>query len=118
VTRGKTLKRSTQHQSALGAVVDALATYRLTVLIKDDKITEGLREAVFRRFGHLEDDDVHKASYLMGCPWCLSIYFGAVTVAAEYYAPRVWRPLARVLALSAATGLLAEALEAAQQQGA
>jgi hypothetical protein len=112
------LKQSTQHLGALGAVVDALATYRLTVLIKDDKITEGLREAVFRRYGHLEDEDGPNPSYLMGCPWCLSIYFGALTVAAEHFAPRFWRPLARVLAFSAATGLLAEALEAAQQQSA
>jgi Protein of unknown function (DUF1360) len=116
VTSGKALKRSTQHQSAVEAVVDALATYRLTVLIKDDKITERLRKAVFRRYGHLEDGDVRNPSYLMGCPWCLSIYFGALTVAAEYYAPRVWRPLSRVLALSAATGLLKETLDAAQQQ--
>jgi Protein of unknown function (DUF1360) len=114
--RGRALERSSQHQSALGAVVDALATYRLTVLIKDDKITQGLREAVFRRYGHLQDGDVRNPSYLLGCPWCLSMYFGALVVAVEHYAPGIWRPLSRVLALSAATGLLKETLDAALQQ--
>jgi hypothetical protein len=92
----------------LDALVDALATYRLTVLIKDDKITERPREAVFRRYGQLGDDDVRNPSYLLGCPWCLSIYFGALAVAARRYAPGTWKPLSRALAFSATTGLLAE----------
>lgn len=96
------------HHAVLEAVVDALATYRLTVLVKDDKITEGLRAAVFRRFGPVDGDHPRKPSYLMGCPWCLSVYFGAMAVAGHRFAPRAWRPLSRVLALSAATGLLTE----------
>jgi len=89
-------------------VVDLLATYRLTTLIKDDKITEDLRSAVFRRFGPPDDDKAHKVSYLMSCPWCLSMYFGAIAVLFRSRNPRLWSPIAKVLALSALTGLLSE----------
>ena len=106
--------RATTHRqhAALDAVVDALATYRLTVLIKDDKITESLRRAVFRRYGRLGDPDVRNPSYLLGCPWCLSVYFGALAVAGHRYAPGLWGPLSRTLALSGAAGLLSEAVAA------
>jgi hypothetical protein len=105
-----------QH-AILETVVDALATYRLTVLIKDDKITERLRQAVFRRYGHLGDTDVRNPSYLLGCPWCLSMYFGALAVAGRRYAPGAWKPLSRALAFSATTGLLAEPVVASRPDG-
>jgi hypothetical protein len=95
-------------QSALELGVDLLATYRLTLLIKDDKITEDLRGMVFSRYGEPGGEHSHKLSYLMACPWCLSMYFAAVAVLARRTAPRAWRPLSRVLALSALTGLLVE----------
>lgn len=107
VTPRDTRAKPSQH-ALLDAVVDALATYRLTVLVKDDKITERLRQAVFRRYGNLGDADVRNPSYLLGCPWCLSMYFGALAVACRRYAPATWKPLSRTLAFSAATGLLAQ----------
>jgi len=96
---------------ALELTVDLLATYRLTTLIKDDKITEDLRGLVFSRFGDPQDEHSHKVSYLMNCPWCLSVYFAAAAVAARQLKPRAWSPVARVLALSALTGLLSRALD-------
>jgi hypothetical protein len=48
-------------------VVDFLAIYRLTTLVKDDKITEDLRHIVFRRYGDPGDEDSHKISYLLSC---------------------------------------------------
>ncbi len=45
----------------------------------------------------------------MACPWCLSVYFGAVAVIARQRWPRAWGPMARILTFSAMTGLLAEA---------
>jgi Protein of unknown function (DUF1360) len=89
-------------------VFDVLATYRLTTLVKDDKITEDLRNIVFRRYGEPSDEDCHKLSYLLTCPWCLSIYFGAAAVAGRSLFPKVWRPAAKALTYSALTGLLAE----------
>jgi hypothetical protein len=108
--------RPNQH-ALVEALVDALATYRLTVLIKDDKITERLRQAVFRRYGHLEEADVRNPSYLLGCPWCLSMYFGVVAVAGRRYAPAAWKPLSRALAFSATTGLMAEVVVASRTHG-
>jgi hypothetical protein len=107
VTTRATDTKPNQH-ALVEALVDALATYRLTVLIKDDKITERLRQAVFRRYGHLGDPDVRKPSYLLGCPWCLSMYFDALAVLGRRYAPGAWEPLSRAMAFSATTGLLAE----------
>jgi hypothetical protein len=104
------MRQSVSHPAAraLDLGVDFLATYRLTELVKDDKITEDLRGLVFRRYGEPTADNPRKISYLLSCPWCLSIYFGAVAVLGRRRFPRAWAPLARVLALSAATGLAAE----------
>jgi len=95
-------------EDLLEVAYDFLATYRLTTLIKDDKITEDLRHVVFRNFGEPSGEDSHKVSYLMACPWCLSVYFGALAVVARRKWPRVWTPVAKGLAFSAMTGLLAE----------
>jgi uncharacterized protein DUF1360 len=104
---------STAHvaRDGLVLVVDFLATYRLTTLIKDDKITEDLRRMVFRRFGEPDEEHSHKVSYLLNCPWCLSVYFAAGVVVARHFRPRVWSPVAKVLALSALTGLVSGAID-------
>ena len=94
------------HAVELG--LDFLATYRLTELVKDDKITEDFRAMVFRRYGEPTADNPRKVSYLLSCPWCLSIYFAAVAVVGRRRFPRLWAPVAKVLALSAATGLAAD----------
>jgi hypothetical protein len=89
----------------------ALATYRLTKLIRDDKITEDLRNFVFERYG--EPDD-HKVSYLVTCPWCLSIYFGAAVSSVRIIFPNSKLVSAGIeaLAFSALTGMLVEREEA------
>jgi hypothetical protein len=50
-------------------VVMALAVARLTGLITEDKITEGIRERLLDRL-----DEDSKLAYLITCPWCVSIY--------------------------------------------
>lgn len=87
---------------------DVLATYRLTTLIKDDKITEDIRNLVFKRYGQPGDQHSHKLSYLLACPWCLSVYFGGFAVLAGLRWPRAWKPLSKALSYSALTGLLSE----------
>lgn len=80
---------------------DALAVCRLTRLATKDKITEGPRERMtwaVRRHP--------KLTYLLTCPWCMSIYVAAVTVAARRWVPG-WRYVARALAYSQVAGLLA-----------
>jgi len=45
---------------------------------------------------------------LITCPWCLSIYFGALAVGARALSRRYWGPVATSLALSALVGTLSE----------
>jgi hypothetical protein len=102
------MKLTSDDDTLIDIVFDVFATYRLTTLVKDDKITEDLRNIVWRRYGQPSDEDCHKISYLLTCPWCLSIYFGAAVVAGRSRFPKVWRPAARALTYSAVTGLLSE----------
>ncbi|NYJ01620.1 hypothetical protein HNR19_002318 [Nocardioides thalensis] len=89
-------------------IIDALACYRLVKLVRDDRITQPVRQAVIDRQGPPEKS---KVSYLLDCPWCLSVYFGAVLTLGR----RRWRTgvdaLARTLALSAAAGLATQYLD-------
>ncbi len=101
-------RASPDDEDLLEVAYDFLATYRLTTLIKDDKLTEDFRRLVFRRFGEPSDDDGHKVSYLVTCPWCLSVYFAAIAVVARKKWPRAWGPVAKASTFSALTGLLAE----------
>ena len=86
-------------------IVDALAVHRLTKLVIDDYITEPLRDKVYEKFGDPADS---KISYLVTCPWCVSMYVGFGVVAARTIAPKVWRPLSYALAFSSVTGWVEE----------
>ena len=88
---------------ALELAVDAIATYRLSRLLVEDEIAAPVREAVWKRY----DASDSKIGYLFTCPWCVSIWVGAGVVAARYIAPAQWEPVARVLTVSAATGMIA-----------
>lgn len=109
MARSRSLVKFTDDDERLLEIVfDVLATYRLTTLVKDDKITEDLRNLVWKRYGEPSDEDSHKVSYLLTCPWCLSVYFAGFAVAARMTWPRAWRPVAKALSYSALTGLLCE----------
>jgi hypothetical protein len=99
MTRGRVL----QHPA--GILVDALATFRLVKLVREDRVMEPLREGVRSRHGPPDDS---KVSYLIDCPWCLSIYFGAALSLGRLRWPRTTALVSRSLALSALTGLVAE----------
>jgi hypothetical protein len=92
---------------ALRLLVDALAVYRGTKLVIDDKLTEDLRARVTARFG---DADESKVGYLITCPWCVSIYLGGALSVARIVAPssKTVDAVATALALSAITGVLYE----------
>ena len=82
-------------------LVDALACYRLTHLITDDRLPLGpLRDRVL----HTDSDSL--VAEWIGCPWCAGMWVAATVVAARAWAPRAWQPAATALALSAITGLL------------
>lgn len=86
----------------MALVVDALATYRLTRLIVEDRIAERPRAALRARSPFLDE--------LLACSWCTSVWAAVGVVVARQVAPRAWEPLARVLALSAVAGLVATAV--------
>lgn len=103
-----------------GPVTDALAVYRLTRLVVEDVLTEPLREkiigAAYRvRYGPghgIEDHhagrlDEPKIATLITCPWCASVWVAAGVVVVRRVAPTVWSPVARLLAFSAAAGMIA-----------
>lgn len=115
----------------LDPLVDALACYRLTRLAGADVLTEDLRRAAvqwaYRRAGRelrvddatsettveavkassVNDGPPPKLASLFTCRWCLSVYLGTGVVVARRVAPRLWDPVARALALSALSALLA-----------
>lgn len=78
-------------------LVDALATFRLTRLVVRDDITAPLRAKVS---GKLET--------LVSCAWCSSWWLALGVVGARRFFPRLWGPLAQVLAFSAVAGIISE----------
>lgn len=126
--------------SALALGRDALAAFRLTKLVVDDMLTAELRDAVIQQAyvaagregealrqleerGHElrpgiwaeevvpNDSDPPKLAFLVTCPWCAGMWVALGVVAARRLLPRAWEPLAEALALSAAAGIIAGAIE-------
>lgn len=92
-------------ESALHLGIDLLAAFRVTRLVTADDITAPLRDAVERRAHRVNSD---RAAEFIVCPWCVGMWVAAGVTIARRRAPRQWGWLARVLATSAVTGLLAE----------
>jgi hypothetical protein len=90
--------------SAVDLLTDGLATFRLTKFVIDDELLADARD----RFLDKHPPESTKLGYLIGCPWCVSIYLGGAVVLARALAPRQWDLVARALSLSAVTGLIAE----------
>lgn len=86
--------------------VNALAVWRITRLITEDEITRRPRDWIVM-------NAPDKIAYLVTCKHCSSIYAGGAAVFLRTVAPRVWKPLAELLALSAVTSLTASVLETA-----
>lgn len=91
------------------------ATFRLTRLVTTDRVTLRVREAIWTRdVDRGKVDEEGKAdgalSYLVDCPWCVSMYLAWPPAVAAVWWPEnrgVWLVLAALTA-SAATGLLAQ----------
>jgi Protein of unknown function (DUF1360) len=79
---------------------DALAVYRLTKLITDDKITEDLRDLIFEKLPR-----GHKLQYLITCGWCVSIWAALAIFTLRKISPETADFLSAVLATSAVTGV-------------
>lgn len=92
------------------AIVDSLATYRVTKLVIDDYITQDLRQKAFEELAKLPHPLARKAEYLLTCPWCVGIWAAGFLVALRFLAPNLANYLNTLLAASAVTGILYERL--------
>lgn len=112
-------------------LIDGLAVYRATRLVTADDITASLRdrwiEAAYvgaGRQGHAannlphphegkwadyarRDPDVPKWAQLVVCRYCAGVWVAIGAITLRQFAPRWWRRLARLGALSAAAVLIA-----------
>lgn len=101
--------------------VDALAVFRLTMLVVNDSITEPYREWVRRR-GWTQDPGrpelpipiptrqgkwSRSLHTLVGCPWCISVHLAVLVVVLTALVPTAWQYGAMALALSGVAGFLA-----------
>jgi hypothetical protein len=80
-----------------------LATARLTRLVTTDSITDPAR-------AWLHDHTPPWVTYLVHCPWCVSVWLGAGVAAATYNWPRTWPVQIALVGLTASyvTGRLEE----------
>jgi hypothetical protein len=86
-------------RQVISLIIDIVATWRLTKLVMEDKITEDLREFIYEHFPS------SKLSYLIGCPWCVSIWAGIAIFAIRRFYPQYADTLSSILAASAVTGV-------------
>jgi hypothetical protein len=99
--------------SPLAVVLDMLAVWRLTRLVIRDAFPPVRRpvDAIVRRADHRALERGRPESFLgtlLTCPWCVSIYVGAVVVTLRCAFPVAWPYVAFVLAASGVAGVLAE----------
>lgn len=86
----------------LELVILGLAVFRVDRLIREDTITESLRERTVYRLS-----ETSRLRELLSCGWCLSIWLGAAAVGSFILWPVVVIWLAFALAVSAISGLIA-----------
>jgi len=87
--------------SAVSVITDTVATYRLTKLIMEDRITEDLRALIFDKFPRDS-----KMSYLLTCPWCVSVWAGMAIFTLRRISPETADIVSGLLAASAVTGVI------------
>lgn len=106
-------------------VEDTGAVFRLTRLVTSDALTEGLRDRIIerqrqrlastgdemtvaRRYGPEVAEAGGPVAYLVGCPWCASMWVAVGVAVARRAAPLPWALVARGLTMSTITGWLAD----------
>jgi Protein of unknown function (DUF1360) len=85
----------------LTLLVDTVAVYRLTKLATEDRITEDLRELLFKHF----PPQSTRLGYLMTCGWCVSIWAAGVIFTLRKISPATADYVSSILAASAVTGI-------------
>jgi hypothetical protein len=86
----------------ISLVVAVLAVARITRLLVDDRITIAWRRWVINKWG-----EESLPSYLVHCPWCMSIWVAIPTMPCAVLFPNVWVIAALAIpAASMVAGLL------------
>lgn len=85
-------------------LVDVLAAHRLVRLAQTDTVPPLPEIRAHLETAHPDATWLE----LLYCPWCLSIWVAAAVGLARAVTPGVWRPVARLLAISSAVGLITE----------
>lgn len=95
---------SARRTSPADLAVDGLAVFRITRLLQVDSVPPmpKLRQAALDKLARTPYGD------LVDCPWCLSVWVGALVAIARHASPRLWAVLAFVLASSAVTGVITQ----------
>ena len=88
--------------------VQAAAAYRVTRLLQEDQLPPlpALRQKMTWLVTHGEPSRLQgELIYMVNCSWCLGFWVSVAVLLADALAPRLWRPLATALALSALVGV-------------
>jgi len=88
-------------------VVGALGTFRGTRMVLQDEILAGFRDWWWAKY----PPESTKRGYLLTCPWCLSIWIGAVLAIILALGGTIGLVFVSILAFSALTGIIFELLE-------
>jgi hypothetical protein len=96
--------------TALSVALDIVAVYRLTKLVNTDKIAEPLRDKVAEWFPPVRNQktklmEMSLPAYFVNCPWCVSIWAGAVIFTLRRISPEAADWVSGILAASAVTGV-------------
>lgn len=106
-----TLQHQAEAVAALSPVelaVYTAAVYRGTRLVVDDVIFARLREKIFKKYPPTQNSP----TYVLTCRLCASVWVSFGLLALRARAPRVADTIATALALSAATVMITEHVDA------
>lgn len=92
----------------MNVIMFCLAVFRATRLAQVDTVPPlpELRAALMARYGHA------RWSALLDCPWCLSVWVAAALWVLRLACPRLADAVIGILAASAVTGIISQALDA------
>lgn len=88
-------------KTLLDLLLDLVATYRLTKLMLDDTILDDVRNKIWDRY----PPESTKIGYLFTCPWCMSIWAGALIFGLRKVNPEFATYTSSLLTASAVTGI-------------
>lgn len=91
--------------------VDVAATYRLTRIVISDEVMREPREWALARIDAIRKKHpklAYKLEYLLGCPWCVSIWASGTLLLLRRVDPALANYVSGVLAASLVTGILSD----------